>query len=152
MHNIKLTFARSYLNKCMENKWHIWSFLFVISIIMVTITAIPHHHHSDGMICMKDDIQETACPCSPESQHHHDDPCCTNECMASFNSPVPTAQNQEVQPHYLYAITLFTEPLLRLLTQPEEHIIRHYSVYIESLHGTFITRAAGLRAPPYFLS
>lgn len=117
--------------------------------VMLVVPLIPHHHHSDGIICMKDDIKETECPCDHQHHHHSEnDPCCTNECMTHFESPTPVEQLYEVQPQFFYITTLFTEPLLRFLTQPEERNIHRDYVYIESLHGMFITHATGLRAPP----
>lgn len=120
----------------------------VISMVMLIVPLIPHHHHSNGIICMKDDIRDTECPCD----HHHpdDDPCCTSDCMTQFESPVPTSQPDGMQPQHIYSITLFTEPLLRFITQPGERGFRRDHVYPESLYGTFIACAAGLRAPPAF--
>ena len=121
-----------------------------ISTIMLIVPLIPHHHHSNGIICMKDDIKEAdCCHHHHQQQHQNDDPCCTSDCMTHFESSVPVQQLDEVQPQYLYIVTLFTEPLLRFLTQPEENTTDLDYAYIESLHGTFITCAAGLRAPPY---
>lgn len=119
---------------------------------MLIVPLIPHHHHSNGIICMKDDIKDTECPYHHNHHHHNDDPCCTSDCMTNFESFVPAQQLDEVQPHYLYSIILFTEPLLRFVTQPEENSLLREHVYLESLHGTFITRAAGLRAPPYLFT
>ena len=40
----------------MKTKRYIAYFLFFISMIMLTVPVIPHHHHEDGMICMKNDL------------------------------------------------------------------------------------------------
>lgn len=138
----------------MKNRRYIVYFLMVISVIMLVAPLIPHHHHSNGIICMKDDIKDVECPHHHHHHHHHnDDPCCTSDCMTTFESSVPTQQLDEVQPQYFYITTLFTEPLLRFLTTLEEYTVhRSDHVYLESLHGTFITRATGLRAPPYLFT
>lgn len=122
---------------------------------MVIASAIPHHHHNKSVICVKDDITETECLCyhhDQEEHHHASDHSCTAECITNFTSYTPTAKAIEVQPQYPYPIILFTQPIFRLLMEPEENTFQRDYVYIESLHGTFITRAAGLRAPPYLLS
>ena len=43
----------------MKTKRYIAYFLFFISMIMLTVPVIPHHHHEDGMICMKNDLRPT---------------------------------------------------------------------------------------------
>lgn len=64
----------------------------------------------------------------------------------------PNSDNSNLHPCFVWVNTLFTEPLLKLLTLPEETGIRQEFVYLESLHGTFITCATGLRAPPSVLA
>ena len=138
----------------MNNKRHIFYFLMLIAMIVIIAPAIPHHHHGNGVICMKNHIEEDHC-CPMHHHHHHenDDPCCTNDCLSHFNSLIPPSfDTNEVQPQFLYVVTLFTEPLLQFLSEQEERTIHRDYVYVESLHGTYITRAAGLRAPPSPLS
>ena len=65
---------------------------------------------------------------------------------------IPNSDNSNLHPCFVWVNTLFTEPLLKLLTLPEETGIRQEFVYLESLHGTFITCATGLRAPPSVLA
>ena len=132
----------------MKNKRYILYSLMVTCMIMLVVPLIPHHHHGNGMICMKDDVKDTDYPCDQQHHHHQDEPCCTSNCMTYIESSVPTPQLDEVQPQYFYISTLFTEPLLRFLTQPEEKNIHREYVYLESLHGTYILCATGLRAPP----
>lgn len=138
----------------MGEKRHILYFLIAISILMVTVPLIPHHHHTSGVICLETHIDDTQCACEHHHHHHHenDDPCCTSDCIASFESSVPTEQINKVPSQDLHTITLFTEPLLRLLTLPEAKGVLQDYVYIEHLHGACITCAAGLRAPPHILS
>lgn len=40
----------------MKNKRYITYFLIFISMVMLVVPVIPHHHHSNGLICMKNDI------------------------------------------------------------------------------------------------
>ena len=88
----------------MKTKRYIAYFLFFISMIMLTVPVIPHHHHEDGIR----DAQESR--------------------------------------------GLGDVYKRQLLTLPDETGIRQEFVYLESLHGTFITRATGLRAPPSVLA
>jgi len=119
--------------------------------IMLIVPVIPHHHHEDGAICMKNDLPSDGC-C------HHQGPCnehccCDTGCMTThFYQQTPSSDNSNLQPCFVWVHTLFSEPLLKLLTLPEETGIRQEFVYLESLHGTFITRTTGLRAPPFVLA
>ena len=134
----------------MKTKRYIAYFLFFISMIMLIVPVIPHHHHEDGAICMKNDLPSDGC--------HHQGPCnehccCDTGCMTThFYQQTPSSDNSNLQPCFVWVHTLFSEPLLKLLTLPEETGIRQEFVYLESLHGTFITRATGLRAPPFVLA
>lgn len=135
----------------MKTKRYIAYFLFFISMIMLIVPVIPHHHHENGIICMKNDLPSEGC-C------HHQGPCnehccCDTGCMTThFYQQTPNSDNSDIQPCFVWVTTLFSEPLLRLLALPEETGIRQEFVYQESLHGTFITRATGLRAPPSVLA
>lgn len=133
----------------MKIKTVISVFLLFISMILIAMPAIPHHHHGDGIICMKDDLKNDDC-CTMDHKHHHeeDDPCCHGNCTAQFLSSTPTIDTENFQPHFIYLDILFTESLIRFLTQPLEQEVHKDYVYVESLHGMYLTRAAGLRAPP----
>lgn len=127
------------------NKKYIISLLFFINIIMLVATVIPHHHHLDGTICMKNDFPEQqSCPI-----HHHQgsDPCCNDICLTHFISHTPLAQSN-CAPHFVFVATLFTDAIISKLLLPQERHIKDYYAYKESLHGTNISRAFGLRAPP----
>ncbi|MBR8721470.1 hypothetical protein IX307_002688 [Bacteroides pyogenes] len=120
--------------------------LLIINIFMLVIPVIPHHHHPDKMICMKQDLSEVpGCP----AHHHHpgQDSCCDSECMTRFHSPTPARQANS-GPHYLFVTTLFTHQIIERLFHPQEKQLKDYSVYRESLHGTNIARTFSLRAPP----
>lgn len=135
----------------MKTKRYIAYFLFFISMIMLIVPVIPHHHHEDGIICMKNDLPSDGCcqhqgPCSEHC-------CCDTGCMTThFFQQTPNSDNSNLHPCFVWVNKLFTEPLLKLLALPEETGIRQEFVYLESLHGTFITCATGLRAPPSVLA
>lgn len=128
----------------MRSKQYILYFLMVVGLIMPAASVIPHHHHGDDIVCMKDDVGTE----SPRPHHHDDDPCCTGGCVMHPESPAPASPARIPQPGFVHIITLFAEPLPRFVTQPGEEVVRRDNVYLESLHGIFITCAAGLRAPP----
>lgn len=137
----------------MKKKQHITYILFFISLIMLVIPVIPHHHHADGLICMKNDITADCC------EHEHSDTpgsehcCCNTGCVTThFVQQTPNSSDDVCShPDTLWAITLFIEPFSKLLTLPESDVNRRECVYLESLHSTFIIRATGLRAPPSLL-
>ncbi len=118
---------------------------------MLMVPVIPHHHHDDGLICMKDDITSDCC------EQHHDAECehccCDTGCVTThfFQQP-PTADNGETHPDFPIIITLFSESILKILLLPERDIPKREYIYLESLHGTYLTRATGLRAPPSVLA
>ncbi|NDV57931.1 DUF6769 family protein [Bacteroides sp. 519] len=132
----------------MKLKTFISIFLLLISIILIAMPAIPHHHHGNGTICMKDDLKNDDC-CTMEHNHHHeeDDPCCNGACATHVFS-TPTIDSENSLPPLICLDILFTESIIRFITQPLEKNIHDDFVFVEFLHGTYITRAAGLRAPP----
>lgn len=130
----------------MKNKRYIVYLLFLISIVMLGVPAIPHHHHANGVICMKQDLPvNDQCP----THHHHDgnDTCCSDGCLTRFDSPTPSIQVDN-GPHYVFVATLFTDFMIENLFKPQEKRIKNYYAYRETLHGTVLNRASGLRAPP----
>ncbi len=135
----------------MRNKRYIAFFLIFISIVMLMVPVIPHHHHDDGLICMKDDITSDCC------EQHHDAECehccCDTGCVTThFFQQTPTADNGETHPDFPIIITFFSESILKILLLPERDIPKREYIYLESLHGTYLTRATGLRAPPSVLA
>lgn len=144
----KSTFATGSPDLLMRNKLYINLFMILFSMVLIAMPAIPHHHHGNGIICMKDDLKETDC-CATHHTHHHqeNDPCCDEDCLVHFKT-LPSVDFDDIQPQFTYIDILFTESILRFITQPLEKEVHKDYVFVESLHGTYITRAAGLRAPP----
>lgn len=138
----------------MKKRQHIAYILFFISLIMLAIPVIPHHHHADGTICMKNDI---AADCGDESCCHHPREghcCCDTGCMTThFVQKTPNSSDELCShPDTLWTAVLLFKPISRLLTASEFDVSRQECIYLESLHGTFIIRATGLRAPPSLLA
>lgn len=119
--------------------------------IILAVPVIPHHHHEDGMICTKNGLPSDGC-C------HHQDACNEHCCYGAgyttthFLQQTPSPNSSNIQPRSVWATTLSAEPLLKLLTPLDETGIRQESTYLESLHGTLITRATKLRALPSVLA
>ena len=134
-------------------KRYIVYFLMFISMLMLVVPVIPHHHHSNGRICMKNDITPEKC-CTNHQQHSCKDHCCCGTgCVTThFFQRAPSSDDGLAGPDFPLVITLFSEPLLKLLTLPESNGYRQENIYQEKLHGTYLTRATGLRAPPCLLS
>lgn len=121
-------------------------FLLFINIIMLVAAVFPHHHHANGVICMKQDFSiEQAGPI----HHHHpaQHECCSNECLTRFYSPAPTV-HMNSGPDYVLITTLFTDMIIEQLLRPLERRVKNYYVYRDTLYGTDIVRTNSLRAPP----
>jgi len=121
-------------------------FLLFINIIMLVAAVFPHHHHVNGVICLKQDFPtEQACPMHPHPPVPH--ACCSNECLTRFYSPAPTVHLSS-GPDYMLITTLFTDGMIEQLLRPREKRIKNYYVYREALYGTDNVRTTSLRAPP----
>lgn len=132
-----------------RNKRYIVSFLFFISMIMLVIPVIPHHHHTNGNICMKQDIPtENSCSCSTHRHHTDNEPCCDSDCLTRLDTSTPSVQVDN-SPHFVLIAILFNDVIIKDLFKPQERRINNDYIYRESLHGMYLSRAFGLRAPPY---
>lgn len=135
----------------MRNKRHIAFFLLLISTVMLMVPVIPHHHHSDGLLCMKDDITSECCEGHHDAESEHC--CCDTGCLTThFFQQTPATGNGPAHPDFPVITTLFPESIPGILPLPERDIPKQEHIYLESLHGTYLTRATGLRAPPSVLA
>lgn len=139
----------------MKTNPYIFSLFMFVGLILVIMPTMPHHHHSDNVICMKNDINTDDCCSSHHTPHHHpyDDPCCTDTCHTQMIRSESALQHAGLTiPFQVQEVILSFTPLI-VLPAPPDNITRYRDyVYIESLHGAFITCAAGLRAPPSLLT
>lgn len=136
-----------------KKKKYIVYLLFLVSIIMLAVPVFPHHHHADGFICMKNDVEPS---CHIPHHHHpagHPNCCHDKGCIVShFLQRTPRTERQApvLKPVLLPAAL---SPFIRQLAAFDEPCLSDsYSPYIESLHGVYIVRASGLRAPPSLLA
>lgn len=115
--------------------------------IMLAVPLVPHHHHANGVICVKHDVAPEA-QCPEHNHHHENDSCCSDECPTRFSTPAPNVQ-VDLGPQHVFIAILFTDFIIENLLRPQEKQLANGHAYRESLHGTNFTRAFGLRAPPY---
>lgn len=129
-------------------KRHIAFCFVIIGLLLIVIPVIPHHHHNSAVVCMKSDLHQQGCPCDA-SQEHESDPCCTSECITNFDLRIDDNHNDaDVTPEYLYFSILYTDLILRTLSQPLSDGYRTDNACTESLYIAEISLAKGLRAPP----
>ena len=132
----------------MKFKRHITYILLVVSLLMTAVPVLPHHHHANGLLCMKNDISTGCC------LQHSDSPreghcCCQTGCVAHhFFQQMPTDTRNEMQPAASEIIPFLSPLLLRLSDSLTNADKKQIPIYIESLHEKFTARATGLRAPP----
>lgn len=133
----------------MKAKRNIAYLLFVISMLMPIIPVIPHHHHADGRLCLKNDISTDCC----KHQQHHDgthDHCCGGDCVTlHFFEQTPNTDDTWSYTFAPEAVILFFEPIIHLQLTAEGAVPdKEAPPYIEHLYSTQWMRATGMRAPP----
>ena len=113
---------------------------------MLVMPALPHHHHHDGIVCMKSDVTNH---CGEEGNQHASGNCVSGDGCITLDESVTPSHHPEltVDP---CTIVLFILPLQKLLSLIDDFSPTY--VYIESLHSAFIISATGLRAPPSFVA
>ena len=136
----------------MKTKRHATYLLLLLSILMLGVPVIPHHHHADGVLCMKDDVHAGCCTPTPDEAGGHC--CCDTGCISThFFQQRPDTSPDIPQPLSCDMLFLPAELLAALVPPPlSGHSRRTSSDHAESLHDTQLTRATGLRAPPASLS
>ena len=53
-----------------KKKQYIVYLLFLVSILMLAVPVVPHHHHGSEAICLKNDLH-TGCSEATHAHHHH---------------------------------------------------------------------------------
>ena len=131
-------------------------FLLAVSILVLMVTAFPHHHH--GMLfcpitfCQACD--SWSCSCEHESaddlaQHHTGNQSCTISCVTQLHYLTPSNSNHITDADYTFFTLIY--PLLHqleILYQAEDSEEPDI-YYLEKLHARLFHASAGLRAPPY---
>lgn len=136
----------------MERKRYIPFFLLVVSLLMMAVPVFPHHHHANGLLCMKNDIGPHCCQQHPSETGSETHCCCETGCIAHhFFQQMPTDMRTSPHPAVSELIPFLSPLLLRLAASRAIAPKGDIPIYIESLHGTLIAHATGLRAPPVSL-
>lgn len=133
----------------MKAKKRIYQYVMLVaSIVMLLSVVIPHHHHSNGLPCYKS-VKTEAAHGGHGSSNSHD--CgCNGHNVALYTSLLTHITDVDMG-HQLFPLLV----LFDYINPPEpafngQFSEREQSFYIETLHGTWITSASGLRAPPSF--
>lgn len=118
--------------------------MFFATFAMVASSALPHHHHDDGSICITLDnsLNDTE-----EHQHSHngcDDDCAMNVNLIQDASQLGHASKSGFIP--MLVATLSWD--YSLLPKPEEKYARNPFIYIEHAFKCDIYLPCGMRAPP----
>ena len=135
----------------MKRRRYIAWVLMWVSIIMLTASVLPHHHHQE-ILCLQHDM--TVCDCQCSTHHHHSDVpdenhTCNAGCVTKFKSVTPDRFQDSVSPDYSFCLLLYTvTDVLALSLRLTEHNTLPYNYYLEKLHSTCLPHIKGLRAPP----
>ena len=65
----------------MKTDRHAAYLLLLLSILMLGVPVIPHHHHADGVLCMKNDVHAGCCTPTPDEAGGHC--CCDTGCIST---------------------------------------------------------------------
>lgn len=122
--------------------------LLLFSVLMLAIPVMPHHHHANGQICMKDDVHTHCCQHHDNDAEEHRHGCEDTGCIAThFFQQRPANNEHEWYIDNVQLAECIIPHILSYLTPDiqENHIDYGYR---ESLHGTQPPYVKGLRAPP----
>lgn len=112
--------------------------------LMVATSALPHHHHDDGAICLTLDwCQDDAA----EHSHSHnscDDDCAMNIDLLQDASQIGHASKVGLIPQLVAILTWDN----LLFTEPEVPVNNMTFFFIERLYHGIVVEQRGLRAPP----
>ena len=122
--------------------------LLLFSILMLTIPVMPHHHHADGQICIKDNVHTDCCHHHNDDAQAHNHGCEDTGCVTThFFQQLPSGNEHKSHIDDIQLVEYIIPYILSYFAPeiPKNHIDYGYR---ESLHGTRIPFAKGLRAPP----
>ena len=136
----------------MRRRRYIAWVLMLVSIIMLTASVLPHHHHRE-ILCLQHDMTLCGCQCSVQHQQHNnssdENHTCNAGCVTKFKSVTPDRAQDSVSPDYSFCLLLYTvTDVLALSLRLTEHNTLPYNYYLEKLHSTCLPHVKGLRAPP----
>ena len=134
--------------------------LMVVSMVMLTASVLPHHHHQE-ILCLQHDAEACKCSHSCSEHHHHpehhqheghcshDKHACDSLCITHFQTVTPDRTTVDVSPHYsFYTLLYLVADVLSIPLPISESRAKQSYFYLEKLHSTCLWHVAGLRAPP----
>lgn len=120
--------------------------MLLVSIVVLMSVVIPHHHHSNGLPCYQSLFAEAG-QGGHEGPGSHD--CgCHGHNVALYTSIFSHSTDGNASQFLFPLLVLFdyinppAPVFYKLLFENDR------TCYVESLHGTWIVSASGLRAPP----
>ena len=133
----------------MKSKRHIAWMLFVVGMVMLAASVLPHHHHQH-ILCLHNDVEACECSCEDTENHeatHHES--CKEHCITNFVSVTPESLQTDVLPddficQQLYALTDILSVPLPISIAIDDCV----PLCIEKLYAACIQHVMGLRAPP----
>ena len=135
--------------------------LMVVSIVMLTASVLPHHHHQE-ILCLQHDVEACECASHCTERHHehhshaghcsHSHHACGSDCITHFQTVTPDKASVDVSPDYSFCALLYTLADILSLPLPLKDTKATLSCfYLEKLHSTGVLPVMGLRAPPAFV-
>lgn len=144
-----------FLHSMKQRRFIAWM-LMVVSIVMLTASVLPHHHHQE-ILCLQPDVE--TCECTHGcTDHSHENQCshecdgCGSDCVTHFQILTPERLSGDVSPDYTFCSLLYTVSNLLSIPLPlTGSKASHPYFYLEKLHSIGVPPVAGLRAPPAFV-
>ena len=133
----------------------------IVSMVMLTASVLPHHHHQE-ILCLQHDVEACECShgCVEHHEHHqHEGHCshgkhaCGSDCVTHFQILTPDKISVDVSPDYSFCSLLYTVSDILSIPLPLSEKKANLSYfYLEKLHSTCLWHVMGLRAPPVVLA
>ena len=135
--------------------------LMVVSIVMLTASVLPHHHHQE-ILCLQHDVEACECAsgCEGHHKHHHHEGHCSHDkhtcgsvCVTHFQTVTPDDSSADISPNYSFCSLLYVVSDILSIPLPLNETRANISYfYLEKLHSICLGHVMGLRAPPVVLA
>lgn len=133
----------------MKNNRCIAWMLLVVSIVMLTASVLPHHHHQH-ILCLHNDVEACECSCETAGNHettHHES--CKEHCITNFVSVTPEVTQADIcDDDFIFYPLYFLTDILSIPLPISISIEHNVPSSKEKLYAACIKHVMGLRAPP----
>lgn len=133
----------------MNGKRYMAWMLFVVSMVMLAASVLPHHHHQH-ILCLHNDASACECPCGDAHNHettHHES--CEAHCVTHFVSLTPEDFHADDLSDDCISLQLYALTDILSVPLPISITLDNCTPWcIEKLYATCIQHVMGLRAPP----